>query len=68
MPFHSLAVPKDLSRQQLAAEDVVDYERRDVALTARGVVRRPAVILICRVSSPQLARIAASISERVCKA
>lgn len=54
----SLAIEIHTSRAQLASEQVVDHERRDIAVAAAGVLGRPIVVLGS--VAPQLARIACS--------
>ena len=50
--FHSLAVAKDVPRQDLSAKNVVQDQRRNVALAARRISRRPSIVLFRRIESP----------------
>ena len=55
----ALAVEEHVGREDLSAEQIVDDERRDVALTPARVLGRPVVVLFGGVAL-QAARIASS--------
>jgi hypothetical protein len=49
-----VAVEEDIRREDLAAQQVVDDERRDVALAAARVLGRPLVIRVRSVKAPSV--------------
>jgi len=59
------AARKADSRQNFSAKKVVQHERCNVALAARRIVGRPAIVLFRRIKT-QLALMASLISESVC--
>ena len=63
--FHSLAVPEDVRRQDFPAKDVVQDERRYVALAARGVGGSPAIVLVRRIETPAGSDRVFDLGERV---
>jgi hypothetical protein len=64
MRFDSLAVEEDVRREQLAAEQIVDDKRRDVALAAARIIRRPVVLLVGGVQAPGVADRLLKLRER----
>jgi len=63
--FRSLAVAEDVRRQDFSAKDVVQDQRRNVALPARGIARRPSIVLFRRIEAPAGSDGAFDLSERV---
>ena len=63
--FRSLAVAEDVRRQDFSAKDVVQDQRRNVALPARGIARRPSIVLFRRIETPAGSDGAFDLSERV---
>ena len=63
--FRSLAVAEDVRRQDFSAIDVVQDQRRNVALPARGIARRPSIVLFRRIETPAGSDGAFDLSERV---
>ena len=63
--FRSLAVAEDVRRQDFSAEDVVQDQRRNVALPARGIARRPSIVLFRRIETPAGSDGAFDLSEGV---
>ena len=63
--FRSLAVAEDVRRQDFSAKDVVQDQRRNVALPARGIARRPSIVLFRRIETPAVSDGAFDLSERV---
>jgi hypothetical protein len=63
--FRSLAVAEDVRRQDFSAKDVVQDQRRNVALPARGIARRPSIVLVRRIETPAGSDGAFDLSERV---
>src|SRR4029453_7758332 len=60
-----LAVAEDAGGQKLAPEDVLDDERGHIALAARRVLGRPAVVLVRRVATPARSDCVFDLSARV---
>jgi len=63
--FRSLAVAEDVRRQDFSAKDVVQDQRRNVALPARGIARRPSIVFVRRIETPAGSDGAFDLSERV---
>jgi hypothetical protein len=63
--FRSLAVAEHVRRQDFSAKDVVQDQRRNVALPARGIARRPSIVLFRRIETPAGSDGAFDLSERV---
>jgi hypothetical protein len=63
--FRSLAVAEDVRRQDFSAKDVVQDQRRNVALAARGIARRPSIVLFRRIETPAGPDGAFDLGERV---
>ena len=63
--FRSLAVAEDVRRQDFSAKDVVQDQRRNVALPARGIARRPSIVLFRRIETPAGSDGAFDLSEHV---
>src|SRR5437763_1734581 len=63
--FRSLAVAEDVRRQDFSAKDVVQDQRCNVALPARGIARRPSIVLFRRIETPAGSDGAFDLSERV---
>jgi hypothetical protein len=60
----ALAVEEDVGRQQLAPDEIVYDQGRDVALPAAGVLRRPVVLLVGGVEAPRCADRLFELRER----
>jgi hypothetical protein len=62
--FDALTVAKHVCSEELAAEEVVDDQGGDVALTAAGILRRPVVLLVGGVQAPGLTNRLFEFGER----
>ena len=63
-----VAIEEHIGRQELTADEVVDDERGHVAMSARRIVRRPAVVWIDGVRPPALSDRVFKLNERVHRA
>ena len=64
MRFDPLAVEIHVGRQKFPAQEVVDDQGGDVALTAARILRRPIVFLVGGVEAPGLANGLFQLRER----
>jgi len=55
MPLDALAVETHVGAEHLAAQQIVNDERSDIALTTTRVLGRPAIAFFGRVETPRLA-------------
>ena len=65
MRFYSRAVPENVRRQDFPAKNVMQDERCNVALAARGIVRRPSIVLFRRIETPAGSDGVFDLGERV---
>lgn len=65
MRHDAFATEVHVGRYELAAEEIVDNQRRDVAVAARRIVRRPTVVWIDSVRSPASSDRFFELNERI---
>ena len=65
MRHDAFATEVHVGRYELAAEEIVDNQRRDIAVAARRIVRRPTVVWIDSVRSPASSDRFFELNERI---